>query len=263
MAEANSKRRWTRLKGTLRNCPECGEQFEPKANKQKTCGAECGNRAGHRKLMKRKPCACAVCGKEFLPKKGDRTTCCSRECGFEYQRRKRRAPFCVAIAVNCCMCGEAFIARRHGRKRCPACARKSTSIAREVYTCGYCGVRFPYRATGGRPRGYCSSRCKRAAVRLAKPGKPRERARKFGVAYEYVNPRRVFDRDGWRCQICGKRTPKARRGTTHQNAPELDHRIPISLGGGHTYDNVQCVCRACNIAKSNRSEVGQLPLFAA
>jgi 5-methylcytosine-specific restriction endonuclease McrA len=72
---------------------------------------------------------------------------------------------------------------------------------------------------------------------------------------------KVFERDGWKCQICGKQTPRARRGYRYSNAPELDHRIPISKGGPHTYGNTQCACRACNLEKSNRSNVGQLPLL--
>ena len=45
------------------------------------------------------------------------------------------------------------------------------------------------------------------------------------------------------------------------NAPELDHRIPISKGGGHLYNNVQCLCRRCNGLKSNHNNNGQKPLF--
>lgn len=37
----------------------------------------------------------------------------------------------------------------------------------------------------------------------------------------------------------------------------------LSQGGPHTYSNVQCACRACNIRKGSQSEVGQLPLLAA
>src|SRR5690606_14803487 len=82
-----------------------------------------------------------------------------------------------------------------------------------------------------------------------------------GVPYEPVNVLLVFERDGWRCQICGKDTPQSRRGTNYSNAPELDHRIPISKGGPHTYDNVQCACRECNGRKSNRTEEGQINMF--
>jgi 5-methylcytosine-specific restriction endonuclease McrA len=42
--------------------------------------------------------------------------------------------------------------------------------------------------------------------------------------------------------------------------PTLDHIIPISKGGEHSYKNVQCAHRQCNVTKNNKME-GQLRLF--
>jgi 5-methylcytosine-specific restriction endonuclease McrA len=83
------------------------------------------------------------------------------------------------------------------------------------------------------------------------------------VEYQYINRTKVFERDGWRCQMCGKATPKYRKGTRYPNAPELDHRTPLALGGPHTYANTQCACRACNAAKGATASIGQLPLIEA
>lgn len=63
----------------------------------------------------------------------------------------------------------------------------------------------------------------------------------------------VFQRDGWRCRFCGIDTPESLRGTHEHNAPELDHIVPLARGGQHSYDNTQCLCRACNGFKSNRT----------
>jgi 5-methylcytosine-specific restriction endonuclease McrA len=52
--------------------------------------------------------------------------------------------------------------------------------------------------------------------------------------------RAVFARDGWVCQYCG-------------NAAEnVDHVIPKSRGGQHSWDNVVAACRRCNSRKENR-----------
>jgi hypothetical protein len=59
----------------------------------------------------------------------------------------------------------------------------------------------------------------------------------------------VFNRDGWRCHLCGITTFEAKRGTFHPRAPELDHLVPISRGGAHAYANVACACRRCNRTK--------------
>lgn len=64
-----------------------------------------------------------------------------------------------------------------------------------------------------------------------------------GVA---LTRRAVFARDGWACQYCGAA------------AENLDHVIPRSRGGEHTWDNVVASCRRCNSRKENRlaEEVG-------
>ena len=58
--------------------------------------------------------------------------------------------------------------------------------------------------------------------------------------------RAVFARDAWTCQYCGA------------TAENMDHVIPKSLGGTHTWDNVVAACRRCNSRKENHlaHEVG-------
>lgn len=61
-----------------------------------------------------------------------------------------------------------------------------------------------------------------------------------------VTRRGVFGRDGNRCQYC------------MGPAESIDHVIPRSKGGGHTWDNVVACCRRCNVRKGDRlpSEIG-------
>ena len=68
---------------------------------------------------------------------------------------------------------------------------------------------------------------------------------------EKIDRTSVFERDGWKCQICGIETPKNLLGAYNKNAPELDHIIPLSRGGKHIPSNIQCACRSCNFKKSN------------
>jgi 5-methylcytosine-specific restriction endonuclease McrA len=58
--------------------------------------------------------------------------------------------------------------------------------------------------------------------------------------------RAVFARDGWVCQYCGSA------------AENVDHVLPKSRGGLHTWENVVAACRRCNSRKENRlpPEVG-------
>jgi len=75
----------------------------------------------------------------------------------------------------------------------------------------------------------------------------------------YFNVIKILERDGWRCKLCGVRTPRSKRGTYADDAPEIDHIIPIAEGGDHAEYNVQCACRRCNIEKGARA-LGQLGL---
>lgn len=64
-----------------------------------------------------------------------------------------------------------------------------------------------------------------------------------------VSRREVFRRDNHTCQYCG---------STRQLT--LDHVIPRSRSGTHTWDNVVTACSPCNAIKSNRllSETGMV-----
>jgi len=61
-----------------------------------------------------------------------------------------------------------------------------------------------------------------------------------------LSRRAVFVRDNYECQYCGR------------PADNVDHIVPRSRGGRHTWDNVVAACRPCNSRKENRSpaEVG-------
>ena len=55
-----------------------------------------------------------------------------------------------------------------------------------------------------------------------------------------MSRRAVFVRDEFKCQYCGRA------------AENVDHIIPRSRGGGHTWDNVVAACRPCNSRKEDR-----------
>jgi hypothetical protein len=55
-----------------------------------------------------------------------------------------------------------------------------------------------------------------------------------------LSRRAVFARDDHRCQYC------------HRPAENIDHVVPRSRGGTHTWDNVVASCRACNSRKEDR-----------
>lgn len=56
-----------------------------------------------------------------------------------------------------------------------------------------------------------------------------------------LSRRAVFVRDDHTCQYCGRA------------AENVDHIIPRSKGGAHTWDNVVAACKPCNSRKENKS----------
>jgi hypothetical protein len=58
----------------------------------------------------------------------------------------------------------------------------------------------------------------------------------------------IFDRDGWRCQICHESIDRV---LTHPDpmSPSMDHIVPISLGGANVPDNCQATHLVCNLRK--------------
>lgn len=126
--------------------------------------------------------------------------------------------------------------------------------------CSICGASFPQIM--GRTKKYCGDDCSRTARQkkladrkrqgLTHRGKDRQRAKYHGVEFQPVKPFKVFERDGWRCQFCGIYTPASERGKLQPNSPEMDHIIPISKGGAHTYENIQTACRSCNQIKGSK-----------
>jgi 5-methylcytosine-specific restriction endonuclease McrA len=70
----------------------------------------------------------------------------------------------------------------------------------------------------------------------------------------------IFERDGYICQLCGRKT-RPDWNHNHPLYPNLDHIIPLSLGGPHTKQNVQCLCRHCNMKKKNTCVGDQFRLF--
>lgn len=254
-------------KSLTRGCLSCG-----KTDVQgKYCSAECrdvaykdkrrpGVRSWAEYVEQLKAAAirqCAECGNDFMPTRGvskchGAQKLCSKKCAGAWRARaaqlnKSPKPLFTSHAIILQM--------------------KRVALHIQRTTCTVCAGPVPDDRI---PKYGTKPRCQPCADRLALEARRRsrrkrkamERARRKGSCYESVDPFKVFERDGWRCHLCGCKTHKAKRGSIHPKAPELDHIIPLSKGGDHSYTNTACSCRACNHAKGNKI-IGQPSLFAA
>lgn len=193
---------------------------------------------GSLKAIAEVPRPCVVCGAEFRSIRAEQI-CCSRVCGGLYSK-----PLTDAV-------------------------RAENARARLTRTCEHCQTPFQMRNPSGRARRgettegqFCSVDCSNFARGMVSGEEctTRRRTRVRAARVEPVNALTVLERDGWRCCLCGRSTPKRLRGTFDPRAPEIDHIVPIAAGGEHSYRNVQCACRECNIKKSGKP-LGQMRLF--
>lgn len=255
-------------------CGQCGQEFtSPRTKKycsQRCCWVAQGRKAGVRPRAQydasvKNPAAeftCEHCGASAKRKLGGNSTrnrWCSMACrsaasqrakaeaaAFSQLRRERKAAVRRLIKAlklraldlqraSCAGCG-CEIDRR--KRVCATCRNAATREAERNYRAGPAGKR---------------------TRRIHKSKEKAVRRQRLAKGADSIDPIAVFERDKWRCQICGVRTPKGLRGSCEARAPELDHVIALALGGTHTWGNVQCACRGCNGAKGARA-VGQLGL---
>lgn len=203
---------------------------------------------------------------------GDGTRAAWREYGLQFEPKaaKQTLPSqCIdcsatvgAKSVRCADCN-----RRRNNRKTAAHQRTLHSVIR---TCPSCLLTWSAIGKAGGRQHCHTAECddafkthqrevRRESKRRAGGSNHQSRARRFGGDREPFNPLDVLARDRWRCQLCGVKTPKSKRGSIDANAPELDHIIPLSKGGGHTRANTQCLCRRCNGAKGDTAR-GQLGL---
>ena len=233
-------RQWQRgeVKPDATNCAHCGKAIEGRLNNAMYCGSRCKQGAWRAANPER-----------------------VAELNALYSPKVRKVS--AYHALFCGQCGNAF-GTRHKREYCSdQCHQRAkyVSIAAPTRTCTCCSKVFDTPPFATKPTDFCSAACaKRAKKRNKRVGKLKRSARLRGVFSESVDPFKVFDRDGWRCRLCGIKTPKSKRGSYNNNAPELDHIIPLSKGGAHSYLNTQCACRKCNGLKSDKP-LGQLLLI--
>ncbi len=249
-------------------CVGCGGQFT--GRKRKYCTVKCRDAARRRAkgiFPRQAAChqthECFWCDASFKPKRAGRDRYCSRECFFAFKAARSElidemSVSCKIYKAKCKNCGRKFEAQV-GAMYCSAeCKGLNVKLTAKRFYCAECNqcVQTSYR---DKRKKFCSNVCsRRSEVRVRRK---MERARLRNVQVEKVDPIKVFERDGWKCQICGGKTPKAKRGMIDERAPELDHIVPLSVGGEHSYKNTQCACRECNGKKGNRV-YGQIPMFA-
>ncbi len=272
------------------DCPVCGVPFLPVNYRQKYCSIPCRHRRGYDLMVVRfgptptnktkylRTAECKWCGHRFSRATVTRKNMnsCSDNCRrwlIATSGGVRRLT-CKIYALHCGWCGEVFSVRK-ARKYCSSrCASKSgyesgkakrLAILRERYvpkparilTCAMCEESFSTKQGQAR---YCSKCGAINAKVLKRDHNKRRDAQKRGldgVTTEHINVAYIYDRDAWRCGVCGKRVDKALT-YPHPMSASLDHIVPLAHSGTHTKANTQLAHLICNVRKSDRLDVQPL-----
>lgn len=233
------------------NCKNCGKlSVTGDRRRQSYCSHRCYSQARTEYLFDNE---CITCGSIFKSLAAT-AKYCSKKC------RKRVSNI---YHGECIECGDHFVSR-YARKYCSdrCMYRHSYSydpVEKVNKICSICKGLF---TTTYRNSTFCSDSCREEGTKINNNERKshRRRADKYGSFYQKLNRHKVFKSDNYKCQSCGVRCLKSKIGTNHRREPTLDHIIPISKGGPHSYNNVQTLCRKCNNKKSNKI-AGQIPML--
>jgi endogenous inhibitor of DNA gyrase (YacG/DUF329 family) len=171
---------------------------------------------------------------------------CSTECRtIHYAVNRRAASLAARPEVECPHCHDKFLAaprQRFCSRKCSAdfwnahhnANRKRERPPRECLACG-----TESTVNGRALRKFCSTRCR---IRFAA-------SKVLAMNIDDINDRAVFERDGWKCQICRKKVDPSLEWPDPMSA-SLDHIQPRSKDGDHVYANVRLAHLRCNLQKS-------------
>ena len=95
----------------------------------------------------------------------------------------------------------------------------------------------------------CGAVCERPATRGQRPSL----CTKCRTS-DWISKRRreaIYERDLWTCWLCEERVDASLIGSRDVWRPSLDHVIPRSLGGDHSYANLRLAHMWCNVTRGN------------
>lgn len=261
--------RWyKRPQNRKKRCERCRVEFATARKSQKYCSLKC--RAESRK----KPIPivkCRMCGESFRRKQRhgptDTNGFCSISCSVKW--RHTRLPVSINVLNRPCMdCLEPIAKETKRSLRCDDCQINAEQRAYElqlersrqeyvpkekyVAKCAECGGQF---LASSRAK-YCNLKCQKKSSKR----KWRHTRRTVSRSGDNITLNELIDRDHGVCCLCFIPIDQQADLTKDGAAPTIDHIVPVSKGGTHTWSNVQLACRRCNSLKSDSLiQVGSIP----
>ncbi|WP_312093771.1 HNH endonuclease [Niallia sp.] len=237
-------------------CKNCGVETVSRYSTTKFCSDAC--RAKFNKKNKGRKQTCKYCGNEFRNYKI--RDCCSIHCKNEYKKeltiRKKKDH---KVEKVCFCCKKSFITTKNNKIYCSKnCSyehqkevlrqKKDLKKSQHQKKCKECGKHFVsnrMRAT------FCSKVCSNKYENRRRELIRRKRIMANGRVDWSISIERLLKRDGSICYLCHK-SFDLYTDTNDDYYPSIEHVIPISKGGTHTWDNVKLAHRKCNTLKRDK-----------
>lgn len=207
---------------TLRPCDQCGQTISGRPDRR-FCGLRCKSQwhaARKPSMAVTGPRPCQFCGWTFFATNAGHRFC-SQQCawaqkGLQDGRRFSCGRFTVILWSDCADCGRTWPSTFAQASRCPSCSVSHRRAVKRM----------------------------RNAFRRGAPS----------ISGQVVTDSEIFERDGWRCQLCGDPVLPFIKGL-HPRQASIDHIVPVSKGGEHVAANLQLAQLGCNSAKRDRMVV--------
>jgi HNH endonuclease len=246
----------------IRQCRSCGTTFEANRNQvRKTyCSAECYAESKSRRLaLTLRTCKC--CDQPFTrAERGPQSQFCSDACKKASRRAGKLAAarkwYATAEWATCDTCGLRMLRRPNSEVTICSPCRQGKQIKHGVTRTYDRGCRCR-ACTDAVSSASLRNKYKRAAEGIPLDISHRARARRYGVQHQHVNKLQVYERDEWRCGLCGDPVDREAKWPSAMSA-SLDHIVPMSAGGSHMYENVQCAHLRCNLIKNDGRRAASL-----
>lgn len=229
------------------NCRNCNTAFKTKSVHALFCKDKC--RMQYNKKNRGTLKECQWCKREF--RSYGHKLYCSKECREETQNYNRlvRLKQQEVIKIN---------------KE----IKKLSNVFRNVLverkrTCGYCEKEF-IMVKGKTGNKYCSNECSELSVKRRAKKKRRSKDKRWrtnGKPDYSITLDKLHIKYNGICHLCGNQTNYSDMYINDEghyiagdSYPSIDHLVPISKGGTHTWDNVRLAHRLCNSLKGNKHE---------
>lgn len=240
-------------------CKNCNELYYSVYKTTKFCGDKC--RGKFNKKNRGIKQTCIRCKRDFFGYQINEH--CTKECQQEGQRETKERNKLIGRLVkaidpnrqkNCKGCNKLFYASYIGREYCSGLCHydnwySSVKVNRKVYDKKCIECNDNYSTTRPKSR-YCSETCRKKSNWRKNEVIRNDRLKKNGKIDWDISLDKLMIRDKGICYLCNSIVGMDEHHN-HNLYGSIDHVIPVSKGGTHTWDNVRLAHRICNTIKSD------------